>query len=57
MDMRTEADALIMSAAFSAIAFTTAHGWPDTCVGNTDASTTRTFAVEQPRSTPRPTHS
>ena len=39
--MRTAADALIMSAAFSAIAFTTAHGWPDTCVGNTEASTHR----------------
>ena len=45
MDMRTEADALIMSAAFSAIAFTTAHGWPDTCVGNTDASTHRSPTI------------
>ena len=45
MDMRTDADALIMSAAFSAIAFTTAHGWPDTCVGNTDASTHRSPTI------------
>ena len=34
-----------MSAAFSATATTTAHGWPDTCVGKTEASTQRSPAM------------